>query len=348
MRSSRRILASICTAALLAVCSACTSDGNRSASSTGAGPSTTAAPATSSGGGFSTLPATSPTSSAGSTSAGQPPGSGSVDPAKTAAIMQIVRQYMDQAHLKAVILRVSVDGHDLVRTALGESMTGVPATVYMHFRNGAVAISYMSTLLLELVDEKKMSLDDKISKYLPDLPHADEITVKELAQMTSGYQDYVIGNTEFEKIAMADVYKAWTTQEQLDLAVNKPLWYRPGTNWDYAHTNYVILGLILAKVTGMPLEQALQEKVLDPLGLTGTKASLTAQIPEPVLHAFSSERRGYFNIPPICRSTRNRPFGILRGPSPRAPSRRATSTTCTTAPSPSEPANYCLPSRTRR
>jgi CubicO group peptidase (beta-lactamase class C family) len=219
------------------------------------------------------------------------------DPEKAEAVMKIVRDYMEEAHLKAVIVRVTVDGKEIVTAAEGESMTGVPATTDMHFRNGAVAISYVATLLLQLVDEKKMSLDDKLSKYLPDLPHADEVTIHQLAQMTSGYQDFVLGNEEFAKIAYADVFKAWTTEDQLALAIDKPLWYEPGTNWDYAHTNYVILGLVLEEVTGKSLEDALQEKVLDPLGLENTKASLTAEIPEPALHAYSSERRSFFNIP---------------------------------------------------
>lgn len=221
----------------------------------------------------------------------------SSDPAKADAITKIVRDYMEEAHLKAVIYRVTVDGKEIVTAAEGESMTGVPATTDMHFRNGAVAISYVSTLLLQLVDEKKVSLEDKLSKYLPDIPNADRVTLHQLAQMTSGYQDYVIGNEEFAKMALADPFKAWTTEEQLALAINKPLWYEPGTNWDYAHTNYVILGLVIAKVTGKTLEEALQEKVLDPLGLKNTKPSLLAEIPAPALHAFSSERRGYFNIP---------------------------------------------------
>jgi CubicO group peptidase (beta-lactamase class C family) len=219
-----------------------------------------------------------------------------VDPAKADAIMKIVRDYMDEAHLKAVIVRVTVDGKEMVTAAEGESMTGVPATTDMHFRNGAVAISYVSTLLLELVDEKKISLDDKVSKYLPDLPHADEVTIHQLAQMTSGIQDFVLGNEEFAKIAYADPFKAWTTEDQLNLAMNKPLWYPPGTNWNYAHTNYVILGLVLEKATGKSMADLLQEKVLDPLGLKNTKPNLTAAIPEPALHAFTSERRGFFNI----------------------------------------------------
>ena len=221
----------------------------------------------------------------------------SSDPEKAEAVMQIVRDYMEEAHLKAVIVRVTVDGEEIVTAAEGESMTGVPATTDMHFRNGAVAISYMSTLMLQLVDEKKMTLEDKLSMYLPDLPHADEVTVGQLAQMTSGYQDFVLGNEEFAQIAYSDVFKAWTTEDQLALAMDKPLWFEPGTNWAYAHTNYVILGLVLEEVTGMSLEDALHEKVLDPLGLDETNASLTAEIPEPALHAYSSERRAFFGIP---------------------------------------------------
>jgi CubicO group peptidase (beta-lactamase class C family) len=219
------------------------------------------------------------------------------DSAKADAIMRIVRDYMAEAHLKAVIVRVTVDGKDIVTAAEGESMTGVPATTDMHFRNGAVAIEYVATLLLELVDEKKISLDDKLSKYLPDLPHANEITIHELAQMTSGYQDFVLGNEEFAKIAYADPFKAWTTDDQLNLAIHKPLWYAPGTNWNYAHTNYVILGLVIEKATGRTIADLLQEKVLGPLGLTNTTPNLTAAIPEPVLHAYTSERRNFFNIP---------------------------------------------------
>ena len=244
---------------------------------------------------------TAPGSGGQPTQAADPANLETSDPEKAEAVMAIVRDYMEEAHLKAVIVRVSVDGEEIVRAAEGESMTGVPATPDMHFRNGAVAISYVATLMLQLVDEGRMTLDDPVSKYLPDLPHADEVTVRQLAQMTSGYQDYVLGNDAFAQIAYGDVFKAWSTEDQLALAVDKPLWFEPGTNWAYAHTNYVILGLVLEEVTGMPLQDALQEKVLDPLGLDETTPSLTGAIPEPALHAFTSERRGYFELPADAR-----------------------------------------------
>jgi CubicO group peptidase (beta-lactamase class C family) len=230
------------------------------------------------------LPTESPTST---------PGNSKAD-----AVMRIVRDTMAQAHLKAVIVRVTVDGKEVVTQAVGESMTGVPATTNMHFRNGAVAISYVSTLLLKLVDQHKVSLDDKLSKYLPEIPNADRVTLGQMAQMTSGYVDYVIGNTKMNEALYADPFRRWTVHEMLQYAVDQPLLYPPGTNWNYAHTNYVLLGLALEKATGQEMSKLLSDNVLSPLGLTNTVNSLTPEIPSPVLHAFSSERRAFLKIPP--------------------------------------------------
>jgi CubicO group peptidase (beta-lactamase class C family) len=226
----------------------------------------------------------------------QPPAS--TDPATADAVMRIVRDTMAEAHLEAVIVRVTVDGKEVLTRAVGDSMTGVPATTNMHFRNGAVAISYVSTLLLVLVDEKKVSLDDKLSTWLPDVPHADDVTLGQLAQMTSGYVDYVIGNTEFEEALYKDPFRQWEPDQLLGFATSKPLLYEPGTNWNYAHTNYVLLGRALEKATGQDMPKLLEDKVLRPLGLTNTANSFTPEIPAPVLHAFTSERRQALKIPP--------------------------------------------------
>ena len=98
---------------------------------------------------------------------------------------------MVKNHLKAVIVQVRSNGASVYTGAFGDSMTGVPATPEMHFRNGALAFTYMATLLLEFVDQKKTTLDTKLSTYFPDLPNAKRITLRNLAQMTSGYADYV-------------------------------------------------------------------------------------------------------------------------------------------------------------
>lgn len=217
--------------------------------------------------------------------------------AKSEAVMRVVRDFMAQAHLKSVIVRVTLDGQKVVTEAVGDSMTGVPATPDMHFRNGAVAISYVATLLLKLVDQKKVGLDDKLSKYLPDFPNADRVTLGQLAQMTSGYPDYVLGNDAFDNAFYADPFRQWTTQDILTQISSRPLLYDPGTNWNYSHTNYILLGLALEKATGEDMPSLMRTKILGPLGLSATANFDTPEIPQPALHAFTSERRAFMKIP---------------------------------------------------
>jgi CubicO group peptidase (beta-lactamase class C family) len=217
------------------------------------------------------------------------------DPAQADAVTRVVTDVMASQHLKAVIVRVTTDGADIITKAYGESMDGVPATTAMHFRNGAVAISYVSTLLLELVDEHRVSLDDKVSRWLPQIPYSDEVTLGQLAQMTSGIVDYVSA-PELSVQQYADPFRNFTP-EQLIAIAGPRLLYQPGTNWNYSHTNYVILGLALEKITGKRMTDVLQEKVLGPLGLTSTTDPGTPDIPGPALHAYTSERRYALHIP---------------------------------------------------
>ena len=202
--------------------------------------------------------------------------------------------------VKAVILRVTIDGQEVVTAALGESMTGVPATTDMHFRNGAVAIFYVATLLLLLVDQGVVTLDDPLATWLPDLPDADAVTLRMLANMTAGYPDFV-QNPKLAQEFYADPFRQWTPEEQIAIGLSTPRVFAPGTNWDYSHTDYVILGQALEKITGQPLDVALQEQVLGPMGLRNTIAWSTPEISEPVLHAFSSERRQALGIPAGAR-----------------------------------------------
>jgi CubicO group peptidase (beta-lactamase class C family) len=216
---------------------------------------------------------------------------------QAAAIVAIAQDAISKYDLKSVILRVTIDGQDVVTQAMGESMTGVPATTDMHFRNGAVAISYVSTLLLELVDQGKAGLDDRLSNWLPDLPNSDQVTLRMLANMTAGYADYVTDPT-FANEAYQDPFRQWTPQELIAVSTAKGQVYPPGTNWNYSHTDYVILGLALEKLMGQPMDVLMQEYVFAPMGLMNTQGFETPEIPEPALHAFSSERRAALGIDP--------------------------------------------------
>jgi CubicO group peptidase (beta-lactamase class C family) len=211
-------------------------------------------------------------------------------------INALIRGAIAEHGVRAAIVQVTVAGRPIITKAYGNSMTGVPATTRMHFRNGAVAISYMSTLLLRLVDSGKVSLDDTISRWLPQLPDARQVTLGMLAGMTAGYHDYVL-DPQFVKATFTDPFAPTTTADQLRWAFDQPLQFTPGTNWSYSHSDYVILGLALQQITGMPLARALRRMVLRPLGLRNTRASQTPSIPSPVLHAYTPERKQFLGIP---------------------------------------------------
>ena len=203
---------------------------------------------------------------------------------------------MKTEHLRAVIVKVTQGDKVVTSEAFGESVTGVPATTAMHFPNGAVAFAYVGTLLMEFVDEHKVKLDDTIERWMPTLPEANKVTLKMLANQTSGYPDF---ETDPKWLAAwtADPFHIWTFDERIKYAFERPMQFEPGTNWSYAHTNFMILGEILAKIGNKPLDVLLREKVLIPMGLKNTGASQVSDIPSPILHGFDSERRTALKIP---------------------------------------------------
>ena len=200
------------------------------------------------------------------------------------------------AAILAVLVEVTIGDELVLSRAWGESMTGVPATTDMRFRNGAVAFAYLGHLLMQFVDAGTVGLDDTIDAWFPELPAADAVTLRMLANQTSGYPDFE-KDPAWNAAYNDDPFREFGFQERLDTAFSKPLQFEPGTNWSYSHTHFLILGEILAAIGGAPLDELLAAKVLGPFGLTGTTAHDSAYTPEPVLHAYSSERREVLGIP---------------------------------------------------
>jgi CubicO group peptidase (beta-lactamase class C family) len=237
-------------------------------------------------------------SACGTTSAdAQPATRATHDPATASGIGAIVRDAMKTQNLRAVIVKVTRGNRVITSRAFGESMTGVPATTDMHFRQGAVAFAYIGTLLMEFVDEHKVSLDDTIDHWMPELPESNRVTLKMLTDQTTGYPDFET-DPAWLKAFYDDPFHIFTFQERLKYAFERPIEFPPGTNWSYAHTNFMILGEILARIGKQPLATLLREKVLEPMGLHDTVATETSEIPSPVLHSFSTERLPGLGITP--------------------------------------------------
>jgi CubicO group peptidase (beta-lactamase class C family) len=153
--------------------------------------------------------------------------------AQAAAISKIVQNAVETDHLKAVVIKVTKGGNPVTTQAFGDSMDGVPATTAMHFRNGAVAFEYVATLLMEFVDEHKVTLNDTIQRWMPALPEAGQVTLKMLANQTTGYPDF---ETDPAWLAAfnADPFHVWTFNERLKYAFARPVQFAPGANWSYS------------------------------------------------------------------------------------------------------------------
>lgn len=126
------------------------------------------------------------------------------------------------------------------------------------FRIYSVTKAFTSTLVFKLIELKKLSLTDRLSKFYPNLPHANEITVEHLLTHTSGLYDYT-HESRFPKNSEAAL---------LALLSEKPLDFEVGKGWNYSNTNYCLLGHIVAKVSGTTYENAMRQHVFGPLGMT--------------------------------------------------------------------------------
>ena len=203
-----------------------------------------------------------------------------------------VRDVFAQQPIAGVVFGVWIDGKEVLTGALGEQVTGVPTTRDVHFRLGNTGETMMTTLLLRLVDQGKLALDDPISKWYPDLPSADQVTLQMLASSTSGYADYATTD-EFNTRLHANPFQKWEPDELLAIAMRQPPVFAPGTSWAFSDTNFLILGQILQQASGKQYPQLVKAQVLDKAGLSNTSFPTTSAIPDPVLHSYTNERGNY-------------------------------------------------------
>ena len=208
-------------------------------------------------------------------------------------VEDIVNQAVEANDLRAALVRVDVGNRTLATVTQGESMAGVPASQRMHFRIGSMAIPYLINLLLQLQDEGLLSLDDPVSNWLPDLANADQVTLRMLANSTSGYPDWAQGNPAFIDTFHSDVFRQWKPSELLAIAFDQPLICQPGACFHYAHTNFAILSKVIHEATGKSVGKLIRKRVFAPFGLRHTDISRLPGIPGQALHAYTVERGPY-------------------------------------------------------
>jgi D-alanyl-D-alanine carboxypeptidase len=156
-----------------------------------------------------------------------------------------------------------------------------------HFRIASVTKTMTAAAILQLAQEGKLRLDDPVSKYVPEVPNGDNITLAQLLEMRSGLYSF----TDAPEISASlddDPTRVWTPQELLDIAFAQPPMFPPGSEYYYSNTNYVLLGLIIEQLDGKPLATVFQDRLFEPLGMTNTMLPPASSnlIPEPYSHGY--------------------------------------------------------------
>lgn len=217
-----------------------------------------------------------------------------VDPSdpKGTQVAGLVEKLRKQYKLNASIFGVWKGDDELVTGADGAALPGVPATRDLHFRICNVTETMTTTLLLQYVDDGKLSLADPVSKWFPSLPRSEQVTLGMLSSSTSGIVDYVTTKSFVDELHR-DPFQQFQPMQLIQLGTSQKPLFAPGTSWAFSDTNFMLLGEILKKAGGKPLGNQLREKILDPLGLDSTAMQPTAQIPFPTLHGYTPERGDY-------------------------------------------------------
>ncbi|KAA1001747.1 beta-lactamase family protein [Paraburkholderia panacisoli] len=205
----------------------------------------------------------------------------------TAARPQINQLLTDTLTAGAVVYVQSPSGNWLESfgTAIRGTNTRIPTDA--HFRVGSVTKTWTGTVILQLVQEGKLSLSDPVSKFVANVPNGDAITIEQLLSMRGGLYNYT-RDLAFNQTLDAQPNKVWTTGELLDIGFSQPEDFAPGTAFGYSNTNTVLLGFIIEQLTGISAADAMKARLFAPLGLIDTflPSQNDTSLPAPAPHGY--------------------------------------------------------------
>ncbi|MFF7990782.1 serine hydrolase domain-containing protein [Kitasatospora xanthocidica] len=205
----------------------------------------------------------------------------------------------DPGYATSALAAVREDGRLVWRNATGvaELATGEPADPRGSFRIGSATKTFVSTTLLQLVGERRLDLDDRLECLLPGIvPNSTGITVRQLLNHTSGVADYTQDQAfDYRRPEWLDGgrFKHYSLRDLVDISRRYPPAFAPGADWQYSNTNYVLIGMIIEKLTGRGWSEEVTRRIIRPLGLTGTRMPGDSPIiPGPHAHGYYKSDTG--------------------------------------------------------
>lgn len=180
-------------------------------------------------------------------------------------------------------------GSQTVQIARGveDTTTGAPVTADHHFRMGSVAKSFLASIVLQLVDEGKLKLSDTVETHLPALITSNkDATIEQVMRLQSGIFDHASDPRYLAPYLEGHFDHAYAPEQLVAFSNDHPPVFAPGARFDYSNTNYVVIGLLIEKLTGMSLAAAVAARITTPLGMTETTMPLGSEMAAPAAHGY--------------------------------------------------------------
>jgi CubicO group peptidase (beta-lactamase class C family) len=184
--------------------------------------------------------------------------------AEVAQVDKIVTDALAKSHAPGASVAIVRDGQIALVKAYGSQSLSpaVPATTAARYDVGSVAKQFTAAAILMLAEDGKLSLDDKVGRFLPELTDANQVTIRQVLQHVSGYSNFWTLD-----YLPAYMQRPTTRQAILERWGRAPLDFAPGARWDYSNTNYSIAAAIVEIAAGEPLDAYLQRRIFRPLGM---------------------------------------------------------------------------------
>ena len=198
----------------------------------------------------------------------QPSAAAPLTPEQTTAIDTIAATVIERKATPSVAIGVARNGKLVFAKGYGYRNLDdkVLADADTAYGIGSNTKQFTAAAILLLRDAGKLDVDAPVSRYLPDMPHGREVTIRNLLTHTGGYAEF----TELPDVDMLGARPA-TNEEILDTVVSSPLGFKPGTKWQYSNTGFVMLATIVERLSGTTYADFLRTRIFEPLGMTRTR-----------------------------------------------------------------------------
>ena len=212
--------------------------------------------------------------------------SGAIDQSRRGAIEALIDRALKECQVPGVVVGLWTSGGRWVAArGLADVESGRPIRLRDRLGIRSITKSFTVTLILQLAAEGRLRLDQPVARYVDGVPNGRKITLRNLANMTSGLFDYT-KDPGFGAALSGDPLREWTTDELLAFSFRHPVNFQPGTAYGYSNSNTLVLGEVIERITGRSFDDVLDARILKPLGLGSTFYFTGNRIPLPAARGY--------------------------------------------------------------